>query len=180
MLENTVIIGVGRGGCNALSKVKLKIEKLFVDTDKNVVEKYSGFCIGLKTCNGLSTGGDVVKGELSLRESKLQILDRIGKLSNWIIIAPLGCGTSCGASKQLVDLALDNYKSVKVLASLPFEWEGNRRKHHAVETISYIENLCEVITVEFDSKKYPAQISMTDIFNLLDEKYMEAIEKICV
>ena len=180
MLENTVIIGVGRGGCNALSKVKLKIEKLFVDTDKNVVEKYSGFCIGLKTCNGLSTGGDVVKGELAFRESKLQILDRIGKFSNWIIIAPLGGGISCGGSKQLVDLALDNNKSVKVLASMPFEWEGNRRKHHAVATVSYIKNLCEVITVEFDSKKYPAQISMTDIFNLLDEKYMEAIEKICV
>ena len=180
MLENTVIIGVGRGGCNALSKVKLKVEKFFVDTDKKDVETYSGICIGLKTCNGLSTVGDVVKGELALRECKLQILDRIGKFSNWIIIAPLGGGTSCGGSKQLVDLALDNYKSVKVLASLPFEWEGNRRKHHAVETISYIENLCEVITVEFDSKKYPAQISLTDIFNLLDEKYMEAIEKICV
>ena len=141
MLENTVIIGVGRGGCNALSKVKLKIEKLFVDTDKNVVEKYSGFCIGLKTCNGLSTGGDVVKGELAFRESKLQILDRIGKFSNWIIIAPLGGGISCGGSKQLVDLALDNNKSVKVLASMPFEWEGNRRKHHAVATVSYIKNL---------------------------------------
>lgn len=180
MLENTVIIGVGRGGCNALSKVKLKIEKLFVDTDKNVVEKYSGFCIGLKTCNGLSTGGDVVKGELAFRESKLQILDRIGKFSNWIIIAPLGGGTSCGGSKQLVDLALDNNKSVKVLASMPFEWEGNRRKHHAVATVSYIKNLCEVIDVEFDPKKYPKPISLNDSFTLLDEKYIEAIEKICV
>lgn len=180
MLENTVIIGVGRGGCKALSKVKLEVEKLFVDTDKKDVETYSGICIGLKTCNGLSTGGDVVTGELALRENKLQLLDRIGKVSNWIIIAPLGGGTSCGGSKQLVDLALDNYKSVKVLASLPFEWEGNRRKHHAVETVSYIKNLCEVIDVKFDTKKYQAQISMTDIFNLLDEKYMEAIEKICV
>ena len=87
MIENTVIIGVGRGGCNALSKVKLKVEKLFVDTDKKDIEKSSGFCIGLKTCKGLSTGGDVVKDELAFRESKLQILDRIKTFSNWVIIA---------------------------------------------------------------------------------------------
>ena len=180
MIENTVLIGVGRGGCNALSKVKLEVEKLFVDTDKDDIEKYSGFCIGLKTCNGLSTGGDVIKGELALRENKLQLLDRIGRFSNWIIIVPLGGGTSCGASKQLVDLASDHNKSVKVLASMPFEWEGNRRKHHAVETVSYIKNLCEVIDVEFEPKKYPKPISMNDSFNLLDEKYIDAIEKMCV
>ena len=107
-------------------------------------------------------------------------MDRIGKFSNWIIIAPLGGGISCGGSKQLVDLALDNNKSVKVLASMPFEWEGNRRKHHAVATVSYIKNLCEVIDVEFDPKKYPKPISLNDSFTLLDEKYIEAIEKICV
>lgn len=46
MIENTVLIGVGRGGCNALSKVKLEVEKLFVDTDKDDIESIRGFVSG--------------------------------------------------------------------------------------------------------------------------------------
>ncbi len=50
----------------------------------------------------------------------------------------MGGGTSCGATKKLVEITVDNNKCVKVLTSMPFDWEGNNRKLRSVNTINYI------------------------------------------
>ena len=49
MKENIVIIGVGGSGCKILSKLNLDVPKVFIDTDKEVEEKYSGLRIGEKS-----------------------------------------------------------------------------------------------------------------------------------
>lgn len=42
--NKTVLIGVGRGGCNILAKVKTNLPKLFIDTDKDVEVKFIKVC----------------------------------------------------------------------------------------------------------------------------------------
>lgn len=102
MIDNTVLIGVGGGGCKILSKVSSTVEKVFINTDKEDVEKYAGLCIGQKICGGLSAGGDVNYGELAVLESKLQILEQLNKFSNWIIIALWEAGLLAGPRKNLL------------------------------------------------------------------------------
>lgn len=178
MIDNTVLIGVGGGGCKILAKVNSTVEKVFINTDKEDVEKYAGLCIGQKICSGLSAGGDVNYGELAVLESKLQILEQLNKSSNWIIIAPMGGGTSCGATKKLVEIGMENNKSVKVMTSMPFDWEGNSRKLRSVKTIDYIKNLCEIIGIKIDWEKITRRLTLKESFNLLDELYINKLSEI--
>lgn len=175
--KDTILIGVGGGGCKILNKVDTEIEKLFLDTNKRNVEQYSGLCIGQKFCNGITAAGQVNDGELAVRENRQEILEKADKFSNWIIIAPMGGGTSCGGTKKLVEFGLDNNKSVKVITSIPFDWEGNMRMHRAAEILTYITKLCEVSVLKFDYKKQTGRLSVKDYYNIMDEKFINEISK---
>lgn len=178
MNKRTIIIGIGDAGCKIISKVNLEIKRLFIDTDIKVIEKYSGLRIGEKTCKDYSANGSVNLGELSVRESKTKILEEIQNYGNIIVVAAVGGGTSCGASKKIIELALDNNKSVKFITSLPFNFEGSSRLHNAVDCISYIEKLCDVINV---GKIHPKErMSIQKLFDIQDELYIKEIEKFCV
>ena len=52
MNNNLIIIGIGEGGGKIVSKLDEKYQKLFIDTDEDVIEKYNGLRIGKKTCGG--------------------------------------------------------------------------------------------------------------------------------
>ena len=179
-MDNTVLIGIGNAGCKILSKINIGVEKLFLNTDKFDIERYSGLCIGLNTCKGISAGGNTVRGELAARENKSQILDILDKFANWIVIAPMGGGTSCGTTKKIIDYGLDNNKSLKIVTSVPFDWEGNRRRHIAIEALTYAETLCDTVTIKFNTSNIPKNASMNDLFNLMDKQYIETIKAICV
>lgn len=178
MKENTVIIGVGGSGCKILSKLNLDVPKVFIDTDKDVEEKYFGLRIGEKFCGDYSTCGDINNGEIAAIENKAEILNKVRDFENWIIIAPMGGGTSCGTTKKLVEFAYDNNKTIKVITSVPFEWEGNTRKLHAVNTLMYIENFCEVLNLKFDKHQHNERISLNAFFNIIDDIYISELIKI--
>lgn len=181
MHKDTAIIGIGGAGCKILSKANVNAEKYYFDTDKEVCEKYSGFRVGEKTCGEYSASGNISLAELSVRESKITILEKIKNFKKVIIVAPLGGGTSCGASKRILDLCVDNGIKVIFLTSMPFEIEGNQRLHKAVESISYIEKICEVKVI---GKKFykntDKKMSLNDIFNLQDEYFLAEIDNFCV
>ena len=124
MVKNIIIIGIGYAGCKIVSELNVKYKKLFIDTDKDVIEKYNGLRIGEKICGEFSASGNINLAELSVRESKDNLLSAIENYNEIILIAPLGGGTSCGVTKKITELILDNNKSVKVFTSMPYDFEG--------------------------------------------------------
>lgn len=178
MNENTVIIGVGYPGCKILSKLNFDIQKIFIDTDKEVEEKYAGLRIGEQTCGKYSSGGNTNLGEMSALENKKEILEKIVKYKNWVIIAPMGGGTTCGVTKKIVEFAEDLQKTALVFTSLPLEFEGNRRQHIASNTMLYIENLCNVVKLSIDEKDIKAVKTVNEFFDKLDEVYLEELAKV--
>lgn len=177
MLGNkTVLIGVGFGGCKILSKVQSNVAKVYIDTDKDVVEKYSGLRIGEKVCGDYSTCGDMYMGEVAALESKDEILAKINDFQNWIIIAPMGGGTSCGTTKKLVEFAYDDKKSATVVTSGVFEWEGYNRRLRSANTLFYIENFCELKDLKFDRKNFEKTLSLNQIFDIVDEYYLKELK----
>ena len=180
MNNNLIIIGIGKGGCKIVSKLNVKHKKLFIDTDKDVIEKYNGLRIGKNTCGEYSAQGDLNLAELSVRESKEDLLSEIKNYDEIIITAPLGGGTSCSATKKLIELIIDTNKSVKLFTSMPFNFEGRNRLLKTVKTFDYLKRLCDVILVEkFDIYKICNRININEIFENQDNLFIQEIKKIC-
>lgn len=180
MNNGLIIIGIGESGCKIVSKLDKKYFKLFIDTDEDVIGKYNGLRIGKNTCGEYSAQGDINLAELSVRESKVNLLSAIRNYNEIMIVAPLGGGTSCGATKKLIELIIDNNKSVKLFTSMPFDFEGKVRLLKAVKTFDYLKQLCDVILVDkFDISKTRKKISINEIFANQDNLFMQEIEKIC-
>ena len=178
MNNDLIIIGIGEGGCKIVSKLDEKYQKLFIDTDEDVIEKYNGLRIGKKTCGEYSSQGDINLAELSVIESKEDLLSAIKNYDEIIIVAPLGGGTSCGTTKKFVELIIDPNKSVKLFTSFPFDFEGRSRLLKAIKTFDYLKQLCDVILVDkFDIYKIRNRISINQIFENQDNLYIQAIEK---
>ena len=181
MNKDLIIIGIGEGGCKIVSKLDKKYPKLFIDTDKDVIEKYNGLRIGKSTCREYSAQGDINLAELSVRESKEDLLSAIKNYNEIILVAPLGGGTSCGTTKKFVELIIDNNKSVKFFTCFPFDFEGRNRLLKAIKTFDYLKQLCNVILVDkFDISTTNKKISINEIFENQDNLFIQDIEKICV
>lgn len=181
MNKDLIIIGIGKGGCKIVSKLDKKYPKLFIDTDKDVIEKYNGLRIGKSTCREYSAQGDLNLAELSVRESKEDLLSAIKNYNEIILVAPLGGGTSCGTTKKFVELIIDINKSVKFFTSFPFDFEGRNRLLKAIKTFDYLKQLCNVILVDkFDISTTNKKISINEIFENQDDLFIQEIEKICV
>ena len=179
MTKNKVIIGIGKTGCKIVSKINTDYEKLFIDTDKTVIEQYNGIRIGEKICGEYSTAGDINLAELSVRENKKELLSAISNYDDIILVSPLGGGTSCGVTKKFTELIIDSNKSIKLYTSMPFNFEGRNRSLKAVKTFDYLKQLCDVILVDkFDIYKINKRISINEIFENQDLYFINEIEKI--
>lgn len=175
MIQDLLLIGVGSGGCKILSEVKENVQKLFIDTDNCVIEKYSGLKIGNYKYSAL---GDTNLGELAVRVNKLEILNIVKYFKNIIILAPLGGGTSSGSTKKLVELLIDNHINVQLITNMPFDVEGKRRMNRAVQFEGYIQKLCPVkVLAKIDYSKF-RNLIYNDLFNMQNEIYLNEIKKL--
>ena len=98
--------------------------------------------------------------------------------SNCIIIAPMGGGTSCGATKKIVEFALKNNITVTVITSMPFKKEGILRIRRSTETLTYLKNLCKVIEIKIEPIDFYETLNLNIVFNIMDSKFIEVIKKL--
>lgn len=180
-MDKTALIGIGSAACKILSRDESGLDRIYIDTDKDVINKYSGIFIGVNICGDTSTGGNVNLGTLAMRESRQIIKAAIEQYESLLIIAPLGGGTSCGATRAFVEFILDFYpqKRLKILTSLPFDFEGGNRMSKAIKTLTYLEELCEVTNVgKLDyHKHFTHRPTLNEIFDLQDEQYFRLIKE---
>lgn len=174
MKTKKALIAVGGAACKVLSKINTNTPKIFIDTDPNVIGKYNGIRIGQKQCGAYSAQGNSEAGELSVRESKTRILNLLKKYTNVIIVAALGGGTSCGATKRIAELAVENAIETQAIISIPLRLEESRRKK-AIHTFYYLKKTCR--TIDIGSAKVSDPITLNDYFLLQDNLFIEKILK---
>lgn len=176
MKQDLLFIGIGFAGCKILSKANNNVAKLFIDTDSKVFEKYTGLRIGTVCCGKYSAGGDIELGEKAVKESKGEILKAVQEFNNIVIIAPLGGGTTLGATPKLIELLNYNNKNVQLITNLPFDIEGERKANLSNHTLKALQKLCPVkvlANIDFNQLK---NVTFNDALNLQDEIYIKAIE----
>src|SRR5215218_7279501 len=132
------IVGLGGAGSNALDRIVLDgvpgAELVAINTDVQAltgsvaVEKVQ---LGRTTTRGLGAGGDPEVGYAAAEEGVEEIRRAIEGVQMVFLCVGLGGGTGSGAARIVASLAREQGALVVALATLPFAFEGKRRRAQA-------------------------------------------------
>src|SRR5437870_13498986 len=132
------VIGVGGGGCNAVSHLAGEtfegMSFALMNTDGAALAQSSvktKVVLGAKLMRGLGTGGDPELGRASAEEGLQRIRELCAGADIVFIAAGLGGGTGTGASPVVARAARETGALVLAIVMLPFECEGGRRQRQA-------------------------------------------------
>jgi cell division protein FtsZ len=186
------VIGVGGGGCNAVSHMmgtdlKEYVEFLSANTDSKALSCSSGhkmIQLGHSLTRGLGAGSEPEIGKKAAMEDREKIAALLKGTDMLFICAGMGGGTGTGAAPVIADIA----KSLGILTvgvvTKPFFYEGNKRKMIAErgieEMLKCVDSLIvvpnEKLMTELDNDI--EEISMRDAFLAVDNVLCDAISGI--
>lgn len=145
------IIGVGGAGTNAVDGLKLddigdagKVHLAAINTDAQalanspIAEK---LVIGRSVTRGLGTGGELDIGKKAAESDRDAIARLIADMDLVILIVGLGGGTGSAAANVVAEVAAKTEALVLAFATLPFSFEGSRRKQIAEQSIGELRQL---------------------------------------
>lgn len=145
------IVGIGGAGTNAVDRLRLddlgeggKVQLAAINTDAQalanspIAEK---LVIGRSVTRGLGAGGEVEIGKKAAEADRDAIARLIGDMDLIILVVGLGGGTGSAAANVVAEVAARTQALVLAFATLPFSFEGSRRKHIAEDSIGELRQL---------------------------------------
>jgi cell division protein FtsZ len=139
------LIGIGGTGSSVLDRIALdgidRADLVAINTDvQSLKSSVAGQKVQLGkslTC-GLGAGGDPEVGYSAAVEAEKELLNVLDNVPLLFVCVGLGGGTGSGAAPVVVNLARQQGAFVVVFATLPFEFEGNRRVQQAQGALDQI------------------------------------------
>lgn len=161
------VIGIGGGGSNIVAEIARavgRVDFIAANTDlqaqKNLPRDIKVFAFGQELTKGLGCGMDVQLGEAAAKAEK----DRIKKLVEGqdvcILVASLGGGTGSGAASVFAEAAREAKCLTLGIFTMPFSFEGQKRKELAEAALEKTASLLNVYSV----------IPNENIFRVIDQK----------
>ncbi len=151
------IVGLGGAGSNMLDRVALDgiegAEMLSLNSDvRTLSSTVAGekIQLGRNLTKGLGAGGDPELGEKAILEAENEVRDALRDRQIVFVCVGLGGGTGSGAAPILVRLAREAGAFVVVFATMPFAFEGRRRRVQAEESLNQLAVLANAL-VTFDN-----------------------------
>ncbi|HAV14683.1 MAG TPA: cell division protein FtsZ [Opitutae bacterium] len=142
------IIGVGGAGTNAVDGLKLDdlgdVRLAAINTDAQALNNSpiaEKLVIGRSVTRGLGAGGEVDIGKAAAEADRDAIARLIADTDLIILIVGLGGGTGSAAVSVVAEVAAKTDALVLAFATLPFSFEGSRRKRIAEESIGELRQL---------------------------------------
>lgn len=185
--ENSIIkvIGVGGGGCNAVTYMynqKIKGCNFIVcNTDSQALQK-SNVPVKIQLGEGLGAGTNPTKGRNAALESQDIIAEKV--LDNGtqmlFITAGMGGGTGTGASPVIAKMAKDKGILTVAVVTLPFRNEGDESLSKAVDGIHELEKNVDSLLIINNEKLYEffGDQLVQDAFPRADEVLATAVRGI--
>lgn len=182
------IIGLGGAGANMLERVALDgldgAELLALNTD---IRTLSG-CVasekiqlGRNLTKGLGAGGDPELGQQAMLESENEVRASLKGRRIVFICAGLGGGTGSGAAPILTRIAREEGAFVVVFATMPFAFEGLRRRDQAETALNELAVLSNAL-VTFDNNRMGelvlAKQGIHEAFSAADKMICESIKAV--
>ena len=151
------VIGVGGAGANVLDRMALEgseeAELLTLNTDLRALStsvSSNKIQLGATLLKGMGAGGDPELGKQAALEAVDEIRNAVRGYNMVFVSAGLGGGTGSGAAPIVVRLAREAGAFVVVFATMPFAFEGRRRRMQAEESLNQLAVLANAL-VTFDN-----------------------------
>ncbi len=182
------IIGLGGAGANMLERIALDgldgAELLALNTDIRTL----GSCLarekiqmGVNLTKGLGTGGDPELGHQAVLEAEDQIRASVKGRRIVFLCVGLGGGTGSGAAPIVTRIAREEGAFVVVFATMPFAFEGKRRRDQAETALNELAVLSNAL-VTFDNNRMGelvlAKQGIHEAFTAADHMICESIKAV--
>ncbi|MBK1831545.1 cell division FtsZ family protein [Verrucomicrobiaceae bacterium R5-34] len=182
------IIGLGGAGGNMLDRAALDgmtgAEMLCVNTDmRTLASSVAGdkIQIGRNLTKGLGAGGDPELGLKAAQESEQEIRDALRDRKMVFLCVGLGGGTGSGAAPLICRIAREEGAFVVVFATMPFSFEGARRRDQAETALNELAVLSNAL-VTFDNGRMGelvlAKQGIHEAFAAADRMISESIKAV--
>jgi len=153
-----VVVGVGGAGMNAVNRMidthVRGVRFVAMNTDAQVLslcEAPDRICLGQHYTKGLGAGGIASVGARAAMESSAEIRAALGEADLVFIAAGMGGGTGTGGAPVVASIAKKMGALTVGIVTLPFSFEGTRRRRSAEEGLNALcAEVDAIITVPND------------------------------
>lgn len=182
------ILGLGGAGANMLERIALDsmegAQLVSLNTDVRTLgaslakEKIQ---LGLNLTKGLGTGGDPELGQQAVLEAEAEVRSALKDQKIVFLCVGLGGGTGSGAAPIIARIAREEGAFVIVFATMPFLFEGSRRREQAETSLNQLAVLSNAL-VTFDNNRMGelvlAKQGIHEAFGAADKMISESIKAV--
>ncbi len=182
------IVGVGGGGTNAVNRMiemgVQGVEFIAVNTDAQALQASAAMrkiVIGGRSTRGLGAGGDPGQGERSAEISRDTLVEAVDGADMVFLTAGMGGGTGTGAAPVIAEIARRERALTVGVVTLPFSFEGYRRRKTAEEGLEKLrQEVDALIVIPNDRLLHLAdrQMSVIEAFRLADDVLRHGVQGI--
>ena len=182
------VVGVGGGGCNAVSRMAAEkiygVQLVAVNTDGQALAHTTAdlqIRIGDKLTKGLGVGGDPIRGLRAAEESRDELKDAVRGAEMVFVTAGMGGGTGTGASPVVGEVARETGALTIGVVTRPFSFEGRKRQERAEEGIACLREKVDTLIVIPNDRLLAicdAKASIEDAFRTADDVLRQGIQGI--
>lgn len=183
------VIGLGGAGTNAIDGLELEgldsVSLTAVNTDAQalanspVAEKR---VIGRSVTRGLGAGGEIEIGQAAAAADREELSALVQGMDLVILVVGLGGGTGSALAPVVAELANGSGALVLAFATLPFSFEGGRRKQIAEDSLGELRKLVhglvplpnDVLLQESEENS-----SVLGAFSVADQWIGRGVQSIC-
>ena len=183
------VVGVGGAGLNAVNRMIeagiSQVEFIAVNTDIQQLKTCEApikLHIGRELTQGLGSGSDPGIGRRAAEEAEDQIKHVLRGSDMVFVTAGEGGGTGSGAAPIVARLAKDVGALTVGIVTMPFRFEGTRRRSQAEEGADALREVCDtVILIPNDRllEVLDRSTSMLDAFRIADDVLRQGVQGIC-
>ena len=183
------VVGVGGAGLNAVNRMIeagiSQVEFIAVNTDIQQLKQCEApikLHIGRDLTQGLGSGADPDIGRRAAEEAEDQIKHVLRGSDMVFVTAGEGGGTGSGAAPVVAKLARDVGALTVGIVTMPFRFEGTRRRVQAEVGAEVLREVCDtVILIPNDRllEVLDRSTSMLDAFRIADDVLRQGVQGIC-
>jgi len=159
------IVGIGGAGSNALDRIVLDgIETAGIVAINTDVQSLTSSVatqkvqLGRTATRGLGAGGDPEVGLAAGEEAADEIRQALEGVEMIFICVGLGGGTGSGSAPLIAGIAKEHGALTIVVATMPFAFEGKRRRAQAEEALEALQDAADAV-ICFENDKMGDAVS---------------------